>query len=213
MTGPHASTRTLTYGVPLEQAKAAVILLHGRGSSPEDILSLVPYIDHGDTAYLAPAAAGSTWYPQPFLAPQQANQPWLSSALARVKGLLDQLTGGYLSTSRIALMGFSQGGCLVTEYAARNPARYGSIIAFSGGVIGHESDLKDYTGTLAGTPVLMGCSDIDPFIPLARVRRTEDILREMGADVDVRIYPGMGHLVNADELAAARDLVGKLVLE
>lgn len=210
---PHASTRTLAYGVPPEQARAAMILLHGRGASPEDILGIGAEVGIDNVAYIAPAAANSTWYPYPFLNPQAANQPYLDSALKRVGGLIAHLNGVNIATNKIVLLGFSQGACLASEYAARNPQRYGGVAALSGGVIGSDDDLTGYTGSLEGTPAFFGCSDVDPHIPETRVRRSADILQGMGATVETRIYPGMGHLVNLEEIGVVREMLEALVAE
>lgn len=208
---PHAGTRTLAYGVQPEQAQAAMILLHGRGASPEDILGIAAEIAIEDVAYLAPAAMNSTWYPYPFLNPQAANQPWLNSALKRVGGLIEHLNGANVATNKIILLGFSQGACLASEYAARYPQRYGGVVALSGGLIGAEEDLVGYTGSLDGTPAFFGCSDIDPHIPEKRVRRSAEVLEGLGASVETRIYPNMGHLVNIDEINTVKHMLEALL--
>lgn len=210
-TNPHSGTRTLGFGVPIKEARAAMILLHGRGASPEDILGIGAEVDPGGVVYLAPAARGSAWYPQTFLAPQQANQPWLTSALARVGDLLVHLEEEGMPAERVILLGFSQGACLASEYAARNPRRYGGIAALSGGVIGTDDDLQGYAGSLEGTPVFLGCSDVDPHIPVERVHRTAEILTSLGAQVSEQIYPGMGHFVNMEEIEAVRAMVEALI--
>jgi phospholipase/carboxylesterase len=210
---PHAGTRTLMYGTPLEEARAAMIMLHGRGASPEDILGVAPHIDPGGVIYLAPAAMGGTWYPQRFLLPQSANQPYLNSALARVGGLISRVTNAGIAAEQIVLLGFSQGACLAAEYAARHPQRYGGVAVLSGGLIGSEEDLQGYKGSLGGTPVFLGCSDIDPHIPETRVRRSTEILQQIGAQVEVRIYPGMGHNINRDELDAVAAMLRETAKE
>jgi predicted esterase len=208
---PHRNAPVQTAGVPLDTAKAAVILVHGRGASAASILSLARELDVANVAYLAPQAAGHTWYPHSFMAPIEQNEPGLSSAL----NLLDALTGRVeeagLPRDRLVLMGFSQGACLSTEYAARHAQRYGGVVGFSGGLIGPEGTAFDYDGSMAGTPVFLGCSDRDPHIPLDRVNETAAAFEQLDAEVDERIYEGMGHTVNRDELIAARNIVSRLV--
>jgi predicted esterase len=210
---PHAGTRTLAYGVQPDQARAAMILLHGRGASPEDILGIGAEVGVDNIVYLAPAAMNSTWYPYPFLNPQTANQPWLESALKRVGGLIAHLNGVNIPTNKIMLLGFSQGACLASEYAARHTQRYGGVAALSGGLIGAEDDLKGYAGSLEETPVFFGCSDVDPHIPEARVRRSAEIMQGLGAKVETQIFPGMGHLVNMEEIGVVRAMLEALAAE
>ncbi len=204
---PHGGSRVAAAGVPLEQASTAAILIHGRGASPEDILSLTAHLDLSTVAYLAPQAAGHSWYPHSFLAPLSSNQPWLDSALRRLDELVAAAVSHGLLRSRIFLLGFSQGACLALEYAARNATRYAGVAGLSGGLIGPALEPDRYNGSFDGTPVFLGCSDVDPHIPLERVHATADHLRGQGADVDARIYPGMGHLVNRDELDAVANLL------
>lgn len=161
-----------------------------------------------DVTWLAPQASGSTWYPYSFLSPMERNEPNLTSALAAVGGAVERLAGEGVPGERVVLMGFSQGACLSLEYAARKPRRYAAVGALSGGLIGPPGTPRDYPGTLAATPVFLGCSDIDAHIPLERVRESAEVFRRMGAQVDERIYPGMGHTVNADEIEAVGALLG-----
>jgi predicted esterase len=205
--GPHAGQPVLTAGAPLAGARAALVLIHGRGASAESILPLGEEIGGPGVAYLAPQAAGSTWYPRRFLEPLAANEPWLSSALAAVGDVLAQVGEAGVPPERTLLLGFSQGACLATEWAARNARRYGGVVGLSGGLIGPDGTPRDYAGSLDGTPILLGCSDVDPHIPLARVHETAAVLRRLGGAVDARIYPGLGHTVNRDELEAARAIV------
>ncbi len=207
----HSGTHLARGGVPLEAARAAVVLLHGRGAAPEDILMLVPEVDPGEVAYFAPAAAAKTWYPQSFLAPLEANQPWLDSALGRLDEVVNSLAAAGVGPERTALLGFSQGACLALEYACRNARRYGGIIGLSGGLIGPTVDDKRYPRSLDGSPTFLGCSDMDPHIPLERVHRTAELMRQRGAQVETRIYPGMGHLINRDELGAVAEMLARLV--
>jgi predicted esterase len=209
----HRSQRVEEKGAPLAHARAALIMLHGRGGSAADMLALADALAQPHLACLAPQAAGHSWYPHPFTAPIERNEPWLSSALRAIDGLLISLGSDGFASDRVVLLGFSQGACLGLEYAARRARRYAGVIGLSGGLIGPEGTPRDYPGTLAGTPVFLGCSDIDPHIPLARVRETTAVLRRLGADVTERIYPGMGHLINQDEIGFVRGLLAALVQE
>lgn len=206
-TDPHGNERVLMAGEPLESATGAIIALHGRGASPEDIVPLAEAVAPAGVAILAPAAAGNTWYPYPFLAPTEQNEPYLSSALRRVNDLIVDLIGRGIPAERIAILGFSQGACLTLETAARNPRHYAGLIGFTGGLIGPPGTRFDYAGSLAGTPVFMGSSDVDPHIPKARFEESAEALSRLGAAVDARLYPGMAHTVNRDELDAARTLM------
>jgi predicted esterase len=180
--------------------------VHGRGATAESILGLAPLVDPGGFTFLAPQAAGHTWYPQRFMEPVEANEPWLSSALGVLSGLLDRLAGEGIRAERTVLLGFSQGACLALELAARNARRYGGLVGLSGGLIGPDGTPRRYPGSLDGTPVVLGCSDVDPHIPKRRVDETAEVLRRLGGEVEVRIYPGMGHTINDDELDAVRAL-------
>ena len=206
---PHANQPVLRSGPLPENARLVAILLHGRGASADDILGLAHEFSASDLAYLAPQAAGSTWYPYSFLAPLDQNEPWLGSALGLIGVLVEDLARRGIPSERIVLMGFSQGACLALEFAARHARKYAAIAAFSGGLIGPAGTARDYTGDFAGTPVFIGCSDVDPHIPLARVQESTSVFRRMGARVDERIYPRMGHTVNADELQTVDALVAK----
>jgi predicted esterase len=199
--------RVLTSGTPPERAKAAVVLLHGRGGTAEDILSLAEVLAVPDIAYLAPQAPGSTWYPLSFLALLDQNEPSLSRALAAVGAVVDTVAQSGIAAERIVLMGFSQGGCLALEYAARNARRYGGVAGLSSGLIGPPGTPRDYPGSLAGTPVFLGCSDIDGHIPVWRVHESAEVLRRLGAEVTERIYPGMGHTINDDEIGNVRKML------
>jgi phospholipase/carboxylesterase len=203
----HDPERIVTAGAPLAAAKAALILVHGRGATAESMVPLADAFGRDDVAYIAPQASGSTWYPYAFTAPIEINEPWLSSALAVLGALVERLGATGFSPDRIGLLGFSQGACLATEFAARNARRYGCIVGLSGGLIGPPGTPRNYTGSLTGTPVFLGCSDIDPHIPLERVQETTAVLGALGAEVDERVYPGMGHSVNEDEIGAVRALL------
>jgi predicted esterase len=205
----HANQPVLQSGPSPEKARLVAILLHGRGASADDILGLAHQFTPRDVAYLAPQAAGSTWYPYSFLAPLGQNEPWLGSALSVVGGLIDDLAQHGIPSERVVLMGFSQGACLALEFAARHAREYAAVVAFSGGLIGPPGTARDYAGEFAGTPVFMGCSDVDAHIPLARVQESTAVFRRMGATVDERIYPRMGHTINADELRSADALLAE----
>lgn len=194
-------------GVSLASAHAALVLLHGRGASAPDIIGFAQEVDAPGVVYLAPQAPGSQWYPYSFLAPLASNEPRLSESLARIETLLELLGAAGIPAERVALLGFSQGACLALEYAARHALRYGAVVGLSGGLIGPDDTPRDYAGSFAATPVFLGCSDVDPHVPKARVDLTAEVLRRMGGAVDARIYPGMGHTINRDELAAVRGLV------
>ena len=194
-------------GAPVDQARAAMILLHGRGASAEDILSLAREFDAPDVAFIAPQAANATWYPNRFIAPVAGNEPWLSSALQVVADLMAQLQTAGLPASRTFLLGFSQGGCLALEYAARNAHQYAGVVGLSAALIENGDQSRQYPGSLAGTPVFLGCSDADFHIPASRVDRSAQILTSLGGAVDKRIYPGLGHTVNQDELDAVQALL------
>lgn len=193
--------------MPIAQARLVAILLHGRGATAQDILPLSQEFTARDIAYLAPQAAGNTWYPYSFLMPIEQNEPALSSALRLIESMLESLRRQNVPPDKVALMGFSQGACLSLEFAARHAQRYAAIAAFSGGVIGPPGTARSYSGAFAGTPVFMGCSDADPHIPVERVHESADIFTHMGAAVDKRIYPGMGHTINGAEIDAVDALL------
>jgi predicted esterase len=208
---PHRGQPVLTAGVPLDKARAAMILVHGRGASAQDILSLARDIFHPDYTFLAPQAAGHTWYPHSFMTPIEQNEPYLSSALRKLASVVEQVAAAGIPRERLVLLGFSQGACLTLEFVARNARRYGGGAALTGGLIGPDGTPRDYAGTLAGTPVFIGSSDPDPHIPVARVEQTVQVLERMGAKVTKRIYPGMGHTINAEELDYVRQIMNGVV--
>ncbi len=207
VTDPHAHQLVLRHGPHPRDARLAVILVHGRGASAADILGLAKELRVNDVHYVAPEAAGHTWYPLSFLAPIERNEPYLTSALNRIASLIEDLRRDGLATERVGLMGFSQGACLSLEYAARHAQRYLAVFGLSGGLIGPPGTPRNYSGALDGTPVFLGCSDVDPHIPVERVHESAEVFADLGAEVDERIYAGMGHLVNDDELAAVRALL------
>lgn len=201
-TNVHQGQPVLAAGAPLENAAAAMIMVHGRGATAQSILSLSLEFERDDVAYLAPQAVGNTWYPFSFLAPLADNEPYLTSALATLDNLVRHVIAAGLPASRIALLGFSQGACLTLEYVARHAQRFAAVVGLSGGLIGPPGTPRTYPNTLVETPVFLGCSDIDPHIPVERVHETATVLETLGAVVDKRIYPGMGHTVVRDEIDA-----------
>lgn len=204
---PHAGQPVRSAGAPLADARLAVVMLHGRGSSAEGILTLAPALATGDVAFLAPEAAGGTWYPYGFMAPMERNEPGISSAMRAIDRLLERVAAAGVPSERTVLLGFSQGACLASEYVARHARRYAGLAVLSGGLIGPDGTSRQYAGSLGGTPVFLGCSDIDAHIPRERVRESATVLRRLGADVELRLYPAMGHVVNDDELAAVRAML------
>jgi phospholipase/carboxylesterase len=207
---PHAGGAVLQAGAPLKEASLAVVLLHGRGSSAEDILQLGAAFDHPQVAYLAPQAAGNTWYPLSFLAPREANEPYLGSALKKVESIVRSLELDGFSSERVVIAGFSQGACLTTEFVASHPMRYGGLIAFTGGLLGPPGSLRQPIGELGGTPALLCSGDPDPHVPWARVVESAAILERMGAKVVTKRYPGRPHTVSGDEIDLARDLLAQI---
>lgn len=197
-------------GAPLDTARGAVVLLHGRGGMAEDMLALAKAFSERDIAYLALQAPNRTWYPHSFLSPIAQNEPYLTGSLAAVGEAIRSLKSAGLPADRIALIGFSQGACLALEYAARNAERFGGVAALSGGLIGPDGTPRDYQGSLAGTPVFIGCSDVDAHIPLERVNESAAVLTRLGASVTKRIYPGMGHTVVDDEIRAIQAMLAAI---
>lgn len=202
--GPHAGQPVYMAGEPLETAKAVMVMAHGRGATAESILSLAAEFNQAGFAYIAPQAADNSWWPHRFNEPIAHNEPWFSSALAAVGAVLD---GTGVPAERTLLLGFSQGACLVLEYAARNAKRYGGVAGLTGGLFGPDGTPRDYPGSLDGTPVFLGCSDVDLHIPKARVQETTRVMQRMGANVTERLYPGMGHTVNQDEIEFVRGMM------
>ncbi len=213
MNGIHQGQPVLTAGEPPDKAQAAMIMIHGRGATAESILLLAEDVRHAGFAYLAPQAAGDSWYPNPFMLPVESNEPALSSALDVVAGLFDRLVKAGIPAERTILLGFSQGACLALEFAARHARRYGGLVGLSGGLIGPDEAPRDYPGSLAQTPVFLGCSDLDPYIPRARVRYSAEALSRLGGNVTTRLYPNMPHTVNHDELEFIRQMMASLDAE
>ena len=197
----------VTAGVAIEQAKKALIMIHGRGGSAEDILSLATHLQVKDFALLAPQATGNTWYPYSFMVPPVQNEPWLSSALSLLKAVVGDVTEQGIAVENIYFLGFSQGACLTLEFVTRNAQRYGGVTAFTGGLIGDKIYPENYSGDFAGTPVFIGSSNPDPHVPVERVYATSNILKAMHADVTEKVYNNMGHTINQDEIDQANSLV------
>jgi predicted esterase len=208
---PHRKQPVIARGMPLEKAAGAVILLHGRGASGEDILGLADELDLPELAYLAPQAAGHTWYPNSFLAPLEQNEPWLTSALERT--VVERVADAGIPRHKVAIMGFSQGACLATEFVARNPSRYSGLIAFTGGLIGPRGTVFRYSPDLAGTPCFLGSGDPDPHVPWERVKESASVLTDLGGIVTLKRYPGMSHTISSDEIAEAKKILSPVRVE
>jgi predicted esterase len=208
--GPHDGGRVLVGGDALGRARAGAILVHGRGADAQDILGLAVEIGEDGVAYAAPEAANHTWYPYSFLAPIADNEPGISSGLRVIDALVMRFATAGIPSERLVLIGFSQGACLALEYVARHPRRYGGVAGLSGGLIGPPGTPRDYAGSLDGTPVFLGCSDVDPHIPKERVLEAAEVLGRMGAAVTMRLYSRMAHTINRDEIAAVREILRAL---
>jgi len=205
---PGLKAAVLAAGPPVAEAQAAMMLMHGRGASADDIMGIAGLLEVPGFVYLAPQAPGNAWYPMPFTYSLEENEPYLSRSLGVIAGILAHLEeAGGPGADRTILLGFSQGACLALEYAARNLRRYGGVVGLSGGLIGPDGLERDAAGSLAGAPVFLGCSDVDPWIPAGRVQYTADHMAHIGGEVDLRIYPGMGHTIVGDELGAVRGMM------
>ncbi|HYJ79272.1 MAG TPA: dienelactone hydrolase family protein [Longimicrobiaceae bacterium] len=211
MMGPHQGQPVKMAGAPLAAARAAMVMVHGRGASAESILTLVPALDHPEFAYLAPQAAGGTWYPNSFLAPIPSNEPGISSGMQAIRDVLAQVAAAGIPPERTVLLGFSQGACLALEFSARHARRYGGVAGLSGGLIGPDGTPREYPGSLDGTPVFLGCSDVDFHIPKQRVEHTAEAMERLGAEVSMRLYRGMGHEVNDDEIAHVQSIMDRVL--
>ncbi len=187
-----------------------MVMIHGRGASAQDILSLGAELPQHGVAFIAPQAAGNAWYPNRFIAPVATNEPYLTSALETIDALLKHINAQGIPNERVMLLGFSQGACLALEYAARHPTRYGGVIGLSGALIENGDQPRVYSGSLDGTPIFLGCSDVDFHIPAQRVLRSDEVLRGLGANVITQLYPGMGHMVNPEEIDVVSEMVRKL---
>jgi predicted esterase len=204
---PHEGQPLVTSGAALERARAVVVMVHGRNAAPKNILDLVPRFDRADVAYLAPAAAGNTWYPNSFMADTASNEPGLSSGLAVLDRVVRDVVARGVPQWRIVLVGFSQGACLASEFAVRHAVRFGGLIAFSGGLIGPPGTVWNNRGSFDGMPVFLGSSDPDAHVPPDRVRESARVFEGMGASVTLRIYPGLGHTVSDDEIVSGRTIL------
>jgi predicted esterase len=210
---PHAGQRIVHTGAPLENARAAMVMVHGRNAGPENILDLAPVLDRPDFAYLAPAASGGTWYPNSFMAPRDRNEPGISSGLFVIESLVADLLARGFAADAIMLLGFSQGACLASEFSIRHPRRYGGVMVLSGGLIGPPGTTWDDVATsLDGTPVFLGCSDVDSHIPAERVLDSEAVFRRLGATVTRKLYPGMGHTISSDELRIVQGAMDEVLV-
>jgi phospholipase/carboxylesterase len=207
---PHRDQPILHRGAAFDSAKGAVVLLHGRGASAEDILGLAQDFDLPDLAYLAPEAAEHTWYPYSFLSPIEQNQPWLDSALKLVGETIQRATTAGIERQKVAIVGFSQGACLATEFVARNATRYGGLVAFTGGLIGPPGAKFVYAGDLAATPCFLGAGDRDPHVPWKRVEESAAVLSDLRAAVTLRRYPGLPHTINQDEIDHAKIILRRI---
>lgn len=204
---PHGGMDLHTLGKPLGSSSTVVILVHGRGAGAAGIAPLAEEFALTDATYIIPEASGRAWYPFSFLSPIATNEPGISSGLSVIDGIITECERREIPTERIALAGFSQGACLALEYAVRHPRRYKAVLGFSGGLIGPDGTSWKAPASFDGTPVFLGCSDRDMHIPAARVRQTAEILASYGATVDMRLYPGMPHTINDEEISIARELL------
>ena len=209
MTIPHENSPVYTAGTKLEEAKSAMILVHGRGASAQDILSLSSYLNFPGMAYLAPQAEGFIWYPNRLIAPVESNEPYLSAAIAKMDGLVKHIEANGIPVEKIFIGGFSQGASLSSEFVIRNPRSYGGLLIFSGGHIWQSGKPREASGNLKGMPVFNGCSNVDTHIPLERVKETTVLLTSMGAEVTESIFPNMDHTIIDEEIEIARALVEK----
>ena len=198
-----------TAGKQLTSASKVLIMLHGRGGSAEDILSLSSHLDVKEYHLIAPQATNNTWYPYSFMAPPSQNEPWLTSALSLLKELLDDVVSKGVPVENIYFCGFSQGACLTLEFVTRNANKYGGVAVFTGGLVGDKIYTENYKGDFQHTPVFIGTSNPDPHIPVERVYATTAILKNMNADVTEKIYNNMGHTINQDEIESANEIVFK----
>lgn len=211
--GPHQKHQPQTHGASVDEAEAAVILVHGRGATPESMFPLADELGQSNVHYVALQADNHTWYPYSFLAPTDKNQPGISSGLQLIHDTIHELDEGGIPFDQIMLLGFSQGACLSTEFVARHPQKMGGVVAYSGGLIGPEVDTKKYDGSVENTPVFLGCSDSDPHIPKERVDETEAVFEKLNARVTKRIYPNMPHTVNEDEIDFVREMVDEMLAD
>ncbi|MCU4718354.1 alpha/beta hydrolase [Halapricum hydrolyticum] len=208
---PHQNQPIETAGTPLESATVAMILVHGRGATAQGMVRMADQFAVEGVAHLAPQAAGNTWYPNPFTAPVESNEPGRTSGLQAVDDAISVAEAADIPIDQVVILGFSQGGCLASEFVARNPDRYGGLVALSGGLIGESIDPSEYEGDLDGTTVFLGCSDTDPHIPAERVHESATVFERLGGSVTTRLYEGMGHDINEDEIQFVSELLASLV--
>jgi predicted esterase len=211
MSNVHNGQPVATRGKPLEESRGVVVMMHGRERDTEDILSIADRIGEESFTYLAPAAKDNTWYPNSFMEPIEKNEPYLSYALEICDEIVKKLVAERIPKHQIVLAGFSQGACLAAEYAVRHADRYGGFLLFTGGLIGPPGTRWEYGGSFEGTPVFLGTSDVDEFVAVERVRESAKVFERMDAEVTLRVYPGMDHIVNDDEVAVARQILQKVV--
>lgn len=209
--GPHQKLMPETHGASLDEAEGAVILVHGRGATAQSMFPMADEFGRSEVHYIAPRAENHTWYPYSFLAPTDKNQPGISSGLQLLHDTFPGLIEEGLDPEQIMLLGFSQGACLATEFVARHPQKMGGVVAFSGGLIGPEIDARQYDGSVDNTPVFLGCSDADPHIPKERVDETEEVFKKLNGNVTKRIYEGMPHTVNEDEINFVRGMIEEML--
>ena len=207
---PFGGQPIVAIGAPLGQASATVIMVHGRNAGPANILDLVPRLGRPDLTYLAPTAAGRTWYPLSFMADISRNEPYLTSALQSIETVVTHAEAAGVARSRIVLLGFSQGACLTSEFAVRHASRFGALIIFTGGLIGPPGTEWNHPGNFGGTPVFFGSGDPDAHVPVSRVMESAEVFARMGADVKTSIYPGRGHWVGDEEVEIARAMLDRL---
>ncbi|MCU7617099.1 dienelactone hydrolase family protein [Chryseobacterium sp. PBS4-4] len=198
-----------TGGKSLNEAEKVLIMIHGRGGSAQDILSLSQHLNVEDYALLAPQATNGSWYPLSFIAPVEQNEPWLSSAIETVGKTVETVLDAGIKVENIYFFGFSQGACLTLEFLARNAQRFGGAVAIIGGVIGEKINHENYKGDFAQTPIFLGTSNPDFHVPVERVYATANILKEMNADVTEKVYANFGHSINQEEMELANSIVFK----
>lgn len=201
--------KVITAGKAIDETVKVLIMIHGRGGSAQDILSLAAHLNTNDYALLAPQATNNTWYPTSFLAAPAINEPWLSSAIDVIDEVVADVVAKGILKENIFFLGFSQGACLTLEYVTRNATKYGGVVAFTGGLIGDKIYSENYSGDFAGTPIFIGTSNPDPHVPVSRVQETTAVLESMHAEVFEKIYPGMGHTISQDEIIKANTLIFK----
>ncbi len=206
----YPKTKIVYAGLPFAKAKAAMVMVHGRGATAESILELARVFPQTGFSFAAPQAENFAWYPNSFLAPIESNEPGISDGLKVIQEVVTEIEAAGIPSEKIIILGFSQGACLALEFAARNARRWGGVVGLSGGLIGPDGTPRNYQGSLDGTPVFLGCSDVDFHIPAKRVDETAEVLTKLGGNVTMRLYPNMGHTVNLDESDGVKSLMNKL---